>query len=88
MRNHNFYCFILIALITFVSHNLFAQNPIIRDQFSADPSARVFDGKVYLYPSHDILANEERGVPVGFVWKITTSSPLKILQTGQTMVLL
>ena len=66
MRNHNFYCFILIALITFVSHNLFAQNPIIRDQFSADPSARVFDGKVYLYPSHDILANEERGRPGWF----------------------
>ena len=32
-----------------------AQNPIIRDQFSADPTARVFNNKVYLYPSHDIL---------------------------------
>ncbi|MTK54348.1 family 43 glycosylhydrolase [Paludibacter sp.] len=31
-----------------------AQNPIIRNQFSADPTARVFNGKVYLYPSHDI----------------------------------
>jgi hypothetical protein len=31
-----------------------AQNPIIRDQFTADPTARVFDGKIYLYPSHDI----------------------------------
>ena len=31
-----------------------AQNPIIRDQFTADPTARVFNGKVYLYPSHDI----------------------------------
>ena len=31
-----------------------AQNPIIRDQFSADPTARVFNNKVYLYPSHDI----------------------------------
>lgn len=31
-----------------------AQNPIIRDQFAADPTARVFDGRVYLYPSHDI----------------------------------
>ncbi len=39
-----------------------AQNPIIRDQFTADPTARVFKGKVYLYPSHDILppANQER----------------------------
>ena len=32
-----------------------AQNPIIRDQFTADPTARVFNNKVYLYPSHDIL---------------------------------
>ena len=32
-----------------------AQNPIIRDQFTADPTARVFNGKVYLYPSHDIM---------------------------------
>ena len=35
-----------------------AQNPIIRDQFTADPTARVFNGKVYLYPSHDIPAPE------------------------------
>ena len=32
-----------------------AQNPIIKDQFTADPTARVFNGKVYLYPSHDIV---------------------------------
>ena len=31
------------------------QNPVIRDQFSADPTARVFNNKVYLYPSHDIM---------------------------------
>ena len=35
-----------------------AQNPIIRDQFTADPTARVFNGKVYLYPSHDIVPPE------------------------------
>ena len=32
-----------------------AQNPVIRDQFAADPTARVFNNKVYLYPSHDIM---------------------------------
>jgi hypothetical protein len=32
-----------------------AQNPVIRDLYSADPTARVFNGKVYLYPSHDIM---------------------------------
>ena len=33
---------------------LTAQNPVIRNQFTADPTARVFNNKVYLYPSHDI----------------------------------
>lgn len=37
---------------------LSAQNPVIRNQFSADPTARVFNDKVYLYPSHDIPAPE------------------------------
>ena len=38
-----------------------AQNPFIRDQYSADPSARVFGNKVYVYPSHDILATPGKG---------------------------
>ena len=41
---------VLMALPALAS----AQNPVIRDQFSADPTARVFNNKVYLYPSHDI----------------------------------
>ena len=36
-----------------------AQNPIIRDQFTADPSAHYFEGRVYVYPSHDIPHNGE-----------------------------
>ena len=35
-----------------------AQNPIIRNQFSADPTARVFGDRIYLYPSHDIFPPE------------------------------
>src|SRR5689334_13185615 len=30
--------------------------PLIRDIFTADPSAHVFNGKIYIYPSHDIEA--------------------------------
>ena len=50
----------LFLLTGMVLISLFAnsQNPIIRDQFSADPTARVFNGKVYLFPSHDIPAPE------------------------------
>jgi beta-xylosidase len=41
--------------------NVLAQNPIVRDQYSADPSARVFGDRVYVFPSHDILAKEGKG---------------------------
>lgn len=34
----------------------FAQNPIISTGFTADPSAHVFNGRVYVFPSHDIPA--------------------------------
>ncbi len=47
--------FFLFFLFTFLPLAVTAQNPIIRDQFTADPTARVFNGKVYLYPSHDIM---------------------------------
>jgi len=44
------------SLLLLLSVNANGQNPIIKDQFTADPTARVFEGKVYLYPSHDIPA--------------------------------
>lgn len=53
---------LLLAVLT-MGLNLIAysQNPIIRDQFTADPTARVFNGKVYLFPSHDIPAPDDYG---------------------------
>jgi hypothetical protein len=51
----------VVVLLGSAADKAHAQNPIIRDQFTADPAARVFDGRVYLYPSHDILAGEGRG---------------------------
>jgi len=44
----------LFCLLMIVQGLAFSQNPIIRNQFSADPTARVFNGKVYVFPSHDI----------------------------------
>ena len=61
MKNFKSRALILSLILLFFTTCLLAQNPIIRNQFTADPSARVFEGKVYLYPSHDILANKERG---------------------------
>lgn len=31
--------------------------PIVTNIYTADPSAHVFDGKIYIYPSHDIESN-------------------------------
>ena len=46
----------------------FATNPLIMDQFTADPTARVFEGKLYVYPSHDIKAPPDyKGRPNWFV---------------------
>jgi len=61
MHKYSFYLFILSIPFMITANDLSAQNPIITDQFTADPSARVFDGRVYVYPSHDILAAEGRG---------------------------
>jgi hypothetical protein len=52
---------LLIAGLTIaLTGSLSAQNPIVRDQFSADPTARIFNGKVYVFPSHDIPTPPEK----------------------------
>jgi hypothetical protein len=40
-----------------VTSHKFRNPPLVRDLFTADPSAHVFDGRLYVYPSHDIEAN-------------------------------
>ena len=32
--------------------------PLVNHMYTADPSAHVFNGKIYIYPSHDIDAGE------------------------------
>ena len=32
--------------------------PLVKHIYTADPSAHVFDGKIYIYPSHDVDAGE------------------------------
>ena len=48
---------VLAALVLGIG--LFAQNPVIKGLYSADPTARVFNGKVYLFASHDIISPVE-----------------------------
>lgn len=37
----------------------FLTQPLVKDIYTADPSAHVFGGRLYVYPSHDI----EAGIP-------------------------
>ena len=52
MKNYKLYL-LALGLGGLFINSTFATNPIIMDQFNADPTARVFEGKIYLYPSHD-----------------------------------
>ncbi|MBP1675436.1 MAG: family 43 glycosylhydrolase [Bacteroidetes bacterium] len=59
MKNHLSLLYILFLAVLCLN-NAGAQNPLIRDQFTADPSARVFNGRVFVYPSHDIRAPRDQ----------------------------
>jgi beta-xylosidase len=48
---------LIIMLVVFVANIALADNPLIVEQFSADPTARVFEGKIYVYPSHDMATS-------------------------------
>ena len=54
MKNCKRHLLALTVVGLFGLNHAFATNPIIMDQFTADPTARVFEGKMYLYPSHDM----------------------------------
>ena len=58
---------LIIALFGLQRTVATGQNPFIQDQFTADPTARVFNGRVYVYPSHDIPAQPGRGRAGWFV---------------------
>ncbi|MBD0400291.1 family 43 glycosylhydrolase [Flammeovirga sp. EKP202] len=50
---------LMLWLFFSISMQLLAQNPIITNIYTADPTARVYNGKLYIYPSHDVPWNPE-----------------------------
>lgn len=48
----------ITVLFVLLTQIVLAQNPLVTHIFTADPTARVFDGKLYVYPSHDIVPEE------------------------------
>src|SRR5690348_7171890 len=49
---------LLCALLFAAAAPLFAQHQVLPD-FAADPSARVFHGRLYVYPSHDLAGSKD-----------------------------
>ena len=48
--------FFTLIFISFAnSQESFLNKPLVNEIFTADPSAHVFNGKIYVYPSHDII---------------------------------
>ncbi|MBL6591230.1 MAG: glycoside hydrolase family 43 protein [Flavobacteriaceae bacterium] len=48
------YLAFLVTAVSF-SQNKFKDQPLVSEIFTADPSAHIFNGKIYVYPSHDII---------------------------------
>lgn len=48
------YLTFLVTAVSF-SQNKFKDQPLVSEIFTADPSAHIFNGKIYVYPSHDII---------------------------------
>jgi len=51
--NYLKHAFLQLLLWSICINNAFAQNPIVQTNYTADPSPLVYNGKVYLYTSHD-----------------------------------
>jgi beta-xylosidase len=66
MKKRLFHLLALSLGVLFIN-TMRAQNPLVMDQFTADPTARVFEGKIYVYPSHDIPASPGKGRANWFV---------------------
>lgn len=61
MKKQNKISLLLLFVASIFIFKSIAQNPLITNQYTADPTARVFGDRVYIFPSHDILAAEGKG---------------------------
>lgn len=76
----NLKLFVVSYLFLFVSMiEVFSQNPLITNSFTADPAARQFsDGKLYLYTDCDPVGEDAGGWIHMHKYKLYTTSDLKI----------
>ena len=84
MKNYNAILLIFLLIVSLMN-NAIAQNPVILDQFTADPSARVFNARcTYIHLMIFLLVRDVAG-QAGSAWKTITYSHLQTLLTGPTM---
>jgi hypothetical protein len=57
----------------------FLSQPLVSDIYTADPSAHVFDGKIYVYPSHDVDA----GIPDDDLGSQYAMHDYRVLEIGK-----
>ena len=79
MNRHSFNSTILLSVVLLLAPVLtVAQHQILPD-FQAVPSARVFNGRLYIYPSHDLAGNKD--------WEMLTGtySPRRTWSIGKIM---
>ncbi|WP_152286820.1 family 43 glycosylhydrolase [Flavicella marina] len=50
---------LIILICISLSIKAISQNPIIKHIYTADPTARVYNGKLFIYPSHDVPWDKE-----------------------------
>ncbi|MCG8391364.1 MAG: family 43 glycosylhydrolase [Cytophagales bacterium] len=53
-----YHCTVHLYLLLALTIAAKAQNPLVTHSFHADPTARVFDGKLFVYPSTDVVPPE------------------------------
>lgn len=76
MIRHTVAAFTAVTIAFTTTMTAVAENPVIRDRFTADPAALVHDGRVYLYTGHDEAKPEDKHF-VMRDWRCYSSADLK-----------
>jgi arabinoxylan arabinofuranohydrolase len=68
---------IAVFLLIMIVHGIicFADNPIIRNMYTADPAALVYNGRMYIYTGHDEAAEGQNSF-VMRDWHVFSSSDM------------
>ena len=75
MKNSLLFQLCALLFVALTGAPAVAQNPIVRDRFTADPAALVHRGRVYLYTGHDEATPQDKRF-VMRDWRVYSSNDL------------